>query len=85
MQLRAAADGTHPSVSVCHRSFTRLTNARSRRLLPHAGGERVLNIQRRLICKRRALLDELEAQFRLVAHQPLDGFVGGLAIRRRRP
>ena len=28
MQLRAAADGTHPSVSVRHRSFTRLTLTR---------------------------------------------------------
>ena len=26
------------------------------------------------------LLDELEAQLRPVAHQPLDGFLGGLAL-----
>jgi hypothetical protein len=47
---------------------------------PLRGAGRHLNIQRRLIRKLGALLDKLEAQFGLVAHQPLDGLVGGLTV-----
>jgi hypothetical protein len=38
------------------------------------------HVQRAFIGKLRALLDKLEAQFWLVAHQPLDRFVGVLAL-----
>ncbi len=39
-----------------------------------------LNVQRGLVGKLSALLDKLEAQFRLGAHQPLDGLFGILAV-----
>ena len=38
------------------------------------------DVQRRLIRKLRPLLGKLEAQFRLGAHQPLDGLLGILAV-----
>ncbi len=39
-----------------------------------------LNIQRRLVRELRTLLDKLEPQFRLGAHQPLDRLFGVLAV-----
>jgi hypothetical protein len=38
------------------------------------------HIQRRLVGEFGALLDEVEARFSFGAHQPLDGFLGVLAI-----
>ncbi len=39
-----------------------------------------LNVEQFLVRKLRALLNKLEAQLRLVAHQPVDGLVGGFAV-----
>src|SRR5215204_1857508 len=51
------------------------------------GGRRALDIQRFLVRERRALLDEGEAGFGLVAHQALDGVagLGALVMEHRHP